>query len=143
MWPAAVASSCGLPMQSTAALPSLCWSRSLGRGCRYFETAEWEGVPSQWWYGGGTDITPSYVYDEDMKHFHGTYKKVCDNHDPEWYPRFQKWYGPPSLTQRRIRQPLLEQQPMNCSDTLHLLLLHRHSLHLSPYWPAVFVTAVV
>ena len=52
-------------------------------------------MPSQWWYGGGTDITPSYVYDEDMKHFHGTYKKVCDNHDPEWYPRFQKWYGPP------------------------------------------------
>eukprot|EP00892_Ulva_mutabilis_P011123 jgi/Ulvmu1/8383/UM042_0090.1 len=58
---------------------------------RYFQTAEWEGVPPQWWYGGGTDITPAYVYDEDMKHFHGSYKQVCDNHDPEWYPRFRKW----------------------------------------------------
>ena len=25
-------------------------------------------------YGGGTDITPSYLDEEDMKHFHGTYK---------------------------------------------------------------------
>ena len=26
-----------------------------------------------------------------MKHFHGTYKAVCDKHDPEFYPRFKKW----------------------------------------------------
>ena len=45
---------------------------------RYFETEEWEGLPGQWWFGGGTDITPSYLDVEDMKHFHGTYKKVLD-----------------------------------------------------------------
>jgi coproporphyrinogen III oxidase len=28
-----------------------------------------------------------------MKHFHGTYKKVCDKHDPAYYPRFKKWWG--------------------------------------------------
>ena len=43
---------------------------------RYFETEEWNGIPGQWWFGGGTDITPSYVVPEDMKHFHGTYKAV-------------------------------------------------------------------
>ena len=43
---------------------------------RYFETDEWNGIPKQWWFGGGTDITPSYLYEEDMKFFHGTYK-VC------------------------------------------------------------------
>jgi len=53
---------------------------------RYFET---EG--GLWWFGGGTDITPVYVEEEDMKHFHGTYKKVCDNHDKEYYPKFKKW----------------------------------------------------
>lgn len=26
-----------------------------------------------------------------MAHFHGTYKKVCDNHDPEFYGKFKKW----------------------------------------------------
>lgn len=53
---------------------------------RYFETDG--GV---WWFGGGTDITPSYINEDDMKHFHGTYKEVCDNHDPEFYPEFKAW----------------------------------------------------
>merc|ERR1719183_1708145 len=53
---------------------------------RYFET---EG--GVWWFGGGTDLTPSYLFEEDVKHFHGTYKAVCDKHDPEYYARFKKW----------------------------------------------------
>lgn len=53
---------------------------------RYFETDG--GV---WWFGGGTDITPSYVNEEDMKHFHGTYKEVCDKHDEKFYPEFKAW----------------------------------------------------
>ena len=58
---------------------------------RYFETEEWNGLPGQWWFGGGTDITPSYVDVDDMKHFHGTYKKVCDRHDPTYHAKFKKW----------------------------------------------------
>jgi coproporphyrinogen III oxidase len=53
---------------------------------RYFETDG--GV---WWFGGGTDITPSYVNEDDMKHFHGTYKEICDKHDPAYYPEFKAW----------------------------------------------------
>jgi coproporphyrinogen III oxidase len=52
---------------------------------RYFETDG--GV---WWFGGGTDITPSYLNKDDMKHFHGSYKATCDKHDPEFYKRFKK-----------------------------------------------------
>jgi len=44
-----------------------------------------------WWFGGGTDITPSYIDEDDMKHFHGTYKRVCDKHDPGFYGKFKKW----------------------------------------------------
>ena len=58
---------------------------------RYFETQPWNGLPAQWWFGGGTDITPSYVFEEDMEHFHGTYKSVCDAHDPAYHPKFKKW----------------------------------------------------
>jgi coproporphyrinogen III oxidase len=58
---------------------------------RYFETDDWNGIPGQWWFGGGTDITPSYLVEEDMKHFHGVYKEVCDRHDPEFHPKFKKW----------------------------------------------------
>ena len=53
---------------------------------RYFET---EG--GVWWFGGGSDLTPSYLFEEDVKHFHGTYKAVCDKHDPEYYARFKAW----------------------------------------------------
>jgi len=53
---------------------------------RYFETDG--GV---WWFGGGSDLTPSYLFEEDVKHFHGTYKSVCDKHDEEFYPKFKKW----------------------------------------------------
>eukprot|EP00293_Proteomonas_sulcata_P004389 CAMPEP_0184321106 /NCGR_PEP_ID=MMETSP1049-20130417/117373_1 /TAXON_ID=77928 /ORGANISM="Proteomonas sulcata, Strain CCMP704" /LENGTH=385 /DNA_ID=CAMNT_0026641803 /DNA_START=52 /DNA_END=1209 /DNA_ORIENTATION=+ len=53
---------------------------------RYFETDG--GV---WWFGGGTDITPAYLDEKDMKHFHGTYKEICDKHDSEFYPKFKKW----------------------------------------------------
>ena len=41
--------------------------------------------------GGGTDITPAYVDEEDMRHFHGIYKNVCDKHDPSYYAKFKKW----------------------------------------------------
>jgi coproporphyrinogen III oxidase len=44
-----------------------------------------------WWFGGGTDITPCYIDKEDMKHFHGTYKAVCDRHDPEYYSNYKDW----------------------------------------------------
>lgn len=29
-----------------------------------------EGAPRAWWFGGGTDLTPSYLFEEDAKHFH-------------------------------------------------------------------------
>jgi coproporphyrinogen III oxidase len=43
---------------------------------RYFETdapRDVAGAPKAWWFGGGTDLTPSYIFDEDVAHFH----QVC------------------------------------------------------------------
>ena len=53
---------------------------------RYFETDR-----GLWWFGGGTDLTPSFLFEEDAKHFHGTLKECCDRHDAEYYPKFKKW----------------------------------------------------
>lgn len=58
---------------------------------RYFETENPDGTPAAWWFGGGTDLTPSYLFDEDAIHFHKTIKEACDNHDKDYYPRFKKW----------------------------------------------------
>ncbi|TYH57084.1 hypothetical protein ES332_D08G064800v1 [Gossypium tomentosum] len=61
---------------------------------RYFETdapKDTPGAPRQWWFGGGTDLTPAYIFEEDVKHFHSIQKKACDKFDPSFYPRFKKW----------------------------------------------------
>jgi coproporphyrinogen III oxidase len=58
---------------------------------RYFETANADGSTNAWWFGGGTDLTPSYLFDEDAIHFHKTVKDACDAHDRAYYPRFKKW----------------------------------------------------
>ncbi len=42
------------------------------------------------WFGGGTDLTPYYLFEEDAKHFHQTYKNACDAFDVSFYPRFKK-----------------------------------------------------
>jgi coproporphyrinogen III oxidase len=42
------------------------------------------------WFGGGADLTPYYLEEEDARHFHRTLKAACDRHDPAYYPRFKK-----------------------------------------------------
>ena len=42
------------------------------------------------WFGGGADLTPYYLWDDDAVHFHKTLKAACDRHDSEFYPRFKK-----------------------------------------------------
>jgi coproporphyrinogen III oxidase len=42
------------------------------------------------WFGGGTDLTPYYLIEEDVIHFHQTYKAVCDQFDKGFYPTFKK-----------------------------------------------------
>ncbi|KMZ59344.1 Coproporphyrinogen oxidase [Zostera marina] len=61
---------------------------------RYFETdapKDTPGAPRRWWFGGGTDLTPAYIFEEDVKHFHSVQKQACDKFDPTFYPRFKKW----------------------------------------------------
>ncbi|XP_069493304.1 oxygen-dependent coproporphyrinogen-III oxidase, mitochondrial [Ambystoma mexicanum] len=57
---------------------------------RYFEIEDADGN-KQWWFGGGTDLTPTYLNEEDAIHFHKTLKEACDEHGPELYPKFKKW----------------------------------------------------
>jgi coproporphyrinogen III oxidase len=42
------------------------------------------------WFGGGQDLTPYYLFEEDAKHFHQTCKTACDKHNLEFYPKYKK-----------------------------------------------------
>lgn len=44
-----------------------------------------------WWFGGGADLTPYCLYEEDVRHFHEVWRQACDRHDSEYYSRFKKW----------------------------------------------------
>lgn len=57
---------------------------------RFFEMYDAKGRVVDSWFGGGQDLTPYYLFEEDVRHFHGVCKKVCDAHDPAFYPEFKK-----------------------------------------------------
>ncbi|KAJ2719583.1 Coproporphyrinogen-III oxidase [Coemansia sp. Benny D115] len=47
--------------------------------------------PVMAWFGGGADLTPAYLFEDDVRYFHTTLKHACDKHDPLYYPRFKTW----------------------------------------------------
>ena len=57
---------------------------------RMFELYSEEDMLTDRWFGGGTDLTPYYLFEEDAKHFHQAYKNICDESDPALYPAFKK-----------------------------------------------------
>lgn len=57
---------------------------------RYFEMYDTKGTIIDSWFGGGQDLTPYYLFDEDAKHFHEICKRSCDAHDPEFYNTYKQ-----------------------------------------------------
>lgn len=53
---------------------------------RYFEMSN-----GTWWFGGGIDLTPHYIVEEEARYFHSQLKQVCDKHHADYYPKFKKW----------------------------------------------------
>ncbi len=53
---------------------------------RYFEMSN--GI---YWFGGGIDLTPHYVDQDDAQYFHTTLKEICDRFDSSYYPNYKKW----------------------------------------------------
>ncbi len=56
---------------------------------RYFEMYDKDGNIVDQWFGGGQDLTPYYLFEDDAKHFHQTCKTACDKHHPEFYPKYK------------------------------------------------------
>lgn len=43
-----------------------------------------------WWFGGGCDLTPAVLYEEDCRHFHSVYRDICENHEKGVYAQMKK-----------------------------------------------------
>ncbi|WP_417885088.1 oxygen-dependent coproporphyrinogen oxidase [Zunongwangia sp.] len=57
---------------------------------RYFEMYDKDGTIINQWFGGGQDLTPYYLFEEDAIHFHQVSKNACDKHDPNFYLEYKK-----------------------------------------------------
>ncbi len=57
---------------------------------RYFELYDENGNLADSWFGGGQDLTPYYLFEEDARHFHRICKTVCDRHHPDFYTNFKE-----------------------------------------------------
>ncbi len=53
---------------------------------RYFEMEN-----GQYWFGGGIDLTPHYLIEQDAAFFHSRLKAVCDKSHQDFYPKFKNW----------------------------------------------------
>lgn len=60
---------------------------------RYFEmpSSFANGGEPVRWFGGGIDLTPHYIIDDDARFFHQQLKNVCDGFNAGFYPRFKQW----------------------------------------------------
>jgi coproporphyrinogen III oxidase len=56
-----------------------------------FFIAQKEGEAPIWWFGGGFDLTPSYVFEEDAKHWHQVSNDLCQPYGEDVYPKYKKW----------------------------------------------------
>ncbi|HTL09603.1 MAG TPA: oxygen-dependent coproporphyrinogen oxidase [Chitinophagaceae bacterium] len=57
---------------------------------RYFELYNAAGQITDSWFGGGTDLTPYYLFEEDAVHFHSTIKNAMEPFGSELYPTYKK-----------------------------------------------------
>jgi len=56
---------------------------------RYFEMYNQRGEKIDAWFGGGQDLTPYYLFEEDAQHFHQICKRACDKHHSDFYLNFK------------------------------------------------------
>ncbi|MBE7686428.1 oxygen-dependent coproporphyrinogen oxidase [Tenacibaculum piscium] len=57
---------------------------------RYFEMYDEKGNIVTQWFGGGQDLTPYYLFEQDATHFHSVCKTACDKHHAAFYPKFKE-----------------------------------------------------
>jgi coproporphyrinogen III oxidase len=46
---------------------------------------------SRAWFGGGSDLTPTFPFAQDTEAFHGALRRACDAYRPDAYREFKAW----------------------------------------------------
>jgi coproporphyrinogen III oxidase len=71
---------------------------------RYFELYDETSLLKDSWFGGGSDLTPFYLFEEDAKHFHHTLKTTLDPFGATLYPAYKKQCDEYFVNQHRNKE---------------------------------------
>ncbi|MGY4536581.1 coproporphyrinogen III oxidase [Mucilaginibacter sp. UYNi724] len=73
--------------------PNHPWVPIIHMNIRYFEMPSSfnNSTPPVRWFGGGIDLTPHYVVEDDARFFHQQLKDICDQFNADFYERFKTW----------------------------------------------------
>ncbi len=71
---------------------------------RYFELYNEDGFITDRWFGGGTDLTPYYLFEEDARHFHGSLKKTLDKFGENLYYAYKQQCDEYFVNQHRNKE---------------------------------------
>jgi coproporphyrinogen III oxidase len=58
---------------------------------RYFELYDKEDSIIDCWFGGGADLTPYYLFEEDAQHFHATLKRAIEPFGEGLHAQYKAW----------------------------------------------------
>ena len=72
---------------------------------RYFELYKRNQKLIDCWFGGGTDLTPYYVFPEDGRHFHRALKQAMDPFGEELYPKYKTQCDNYFINKHRSNEP--------------------------------------
>jgi coproporphyrinogen III oxidase len=72
---------CGISLVAHMANP---YVPAVHMNLRYLRT-------SRGWFGGGSDLTPTFPYAEDTAMFHDALRKACDSYRPDAYAEYKAW----------------------------------------------------
>ena len=70
--------------------PNSPWIPIIHMNIRYFEMLGETGKEMRW-FGGGIDLTPHFVIEDDARFFHRSLKQTCDKFHSDFYSKFKNW----------------------------------------------------
>jgi coproporphyrinogen III oxidase len=74
-------SACGISLVAHMANP---YVPAVHMNLRYLAT-------SRAWFGGGSDLTPTFPFEEDTQEFHAALRAACDAYRPDAYAEYKAW----------------------------------------------------
>jgi len=70
--------------------PNSPWIPIIHMNIRYFEMLGESGKEMRW-FGGGIDLSPHFVIEDDARFFHRSLKHTCDKFHSDFYFKFKNW----------------------------------------------------